>query len=115
MNLVKVKLQYTDTDSADTEIKYSIVSSGLDGAELLLLIPPEDTAVIQKRIFSQAKRILKDMKQSGKIAYFATPDNFLKSDTVSQYVNAMFPRLKENLPEITTGFDFLLINLSSTK
>ncbi len=109
MNLVKIKLQYTDADSSDTEIKYSVIGSGLDGAELLLLMPPDDTAPIQRRVFSQAKRILKDLKQSGKITYFATPDNFLKSDTVAQYVYAMFPNIKESLPEISNSFDFLLV------
>ena len=109
MNLSKIELKYTETNSADTEIKYSVVSSLIEGADLALLIPPADTAAVQKRIFTQAKRILKDFKNDGRIAFFVTPDNFTKNDTVSQYTFAMFPELEENLPSIETGCDFILV------
>ena len=109
MNLIKIELKYTDTNSVDTEIKYSVVSARLENAELALLILPSDTPAVQKRIFAQAKRILKDFKNEGRISFYATPDNFTKKDTVSQYTFAMFPELDGNLPPIETGFDFVLI------
>lgn len=109
MNLIKANLIYTDTTSSDTEIKYALVSGKLDSSELLLILPPEDERGAQKRIFTLAKRILKDFKENGKIAFFATPANFSKRDTVSQYVFDMFPDLKTKLPEIKTGYDFLLV------
>lgn len=109
MNLIKVKLIYTDTTSSDTEIKYTLVSEKFNSPELLLILPPQDDRVSQKRIFTLAKRILKEFKDSGKISFFATPDNFTKRDTVSQYVFDMFPELRAELPEIKTGYDFLLV------
>ncbi len=109
MNLKIIKLQYTDADSADTEIKYSIVSAILEGGDVILLLPPSDTPAIRKKGFNQIRRIAKEFKELGKITFFATPDNFLRSDTVSKYVLAMFPELEEKLPEITDGCDFLLV------
>ena len=109
MNLSKVNLIYTDATSSDTEIKYTLVSNKFQSPDLLLLLPPAETLGTQKRVFALAKRILKDFKDKGKIAFFATPDNFSKNDTVSQYVFDMFPEFKEMLPEIKTGNDFLLV------
>lgn len=108
MNLVKIKLNYTETDSADTEIKYAVVSTGIEEAELVLLIMPEETPAVQKRIFAQAKRILKQFKENGKISFMAAPDNFAKADTVCQYVYAMYPSLPPHIPNIVSGCEFLL-------
>lgn len=108
MNLIKINLKYTDTDSADTEIKYAVVSSGFKGAELVLLGMPNETPAVQKRIFAQAKRILKEFRERGKITFLAAPDNFTKNDTVCQYVYDMYPVLREQLPDIKGGYEFLL-------
>ena len=109
MNFKIINLQYSDIESADTVIKFSIVSAGIEKVDLLMLVPPCNLESTQKRIFAQIRRTLKDFKESGKITFFATPDNFLKSDTIAQYVFAMFPELKENLPEIKTGYDFIIV------
>ena len=108
MNLVKIRLNYTDSDSADTEIKYAVVSTKIEDAELVMLIMPDEAPAVQKRIFAQAKRILKQFKEMGKVSFIAAPDNFLKSDTVSQYVQAMFPELISQIPSIASGCEFLL-------
>ena len=109
MNLVKKNLIYTESASADTEIKYTLVDAMMKSPELLLLTPPQDDATTQKRIFNLAKKILRQFKLDGKIAYFAVPANFQKGDTVSQYVFDMFPELPSELPEIKSGYDFLLV------
>ena len=109
MKLIKIELQYTDENSADTEIKYSVISSMFENPELIILLMPNGADSVQRRIFMQAKRILKEFKSAGRISFFATPDNFIKGDTVSQYVFEMFPELSGELPKIKNGCDFLVI------
>ena len=109
MNLKVTKLIYTEPTSADTEIKYALVDAKLENPDLLLLIPPNDDGAAQRRIFNLAKKILKEFKTSGKLTFFATPKNFTDKDTVSQYVNDMFPGLNTSLPEISTGFEFIVV------
>ena len=109
MNLLKTKLTYTEVASADTEIKFAVVDAKLKAPELFLLIPPENDAAVQKRVFNLAKKILKQFKADGRVSFFATPDNFKKVDTVCQYVYDMFPAVRDEIPEIETGYDFLLV------
>lgn len=109
MNLLTTGLIYTEPPSADTEIKYALVDAKLKAPDLFLLIPPKEDAVTQKRIFNLAKKILRQFKLDGKVSFFVVPANFQKGDTVSQYVLDMFSELSYELPEIKSGYDFLLV------
>ena len=110
MDITKVNLTYTDTASADTEIKYTLVNAGLNAPKLLLLIFPTAEGVgAQKRVFTLAKKIIKKFKDDGKVSFFLTPENVLKEDTVSKYAFDVFPLLKPQLPEIESGFEYTVV------
>ena len=113
MKLKTVNLEYTDVEKSETEIIFNVISSrGEENDLLLLMMPnPSDNDRMQSRIFSVARRVIKNMHQGGHVSYYAIPDNFTKEDTVCQYIYNKFPETKNVLPVIKSGKEFILVKV----
>lgn len=113
MKLKTVNLEYIDPEKSETEIIFSVISSRGEENDLLLLMMPNlpENERHQAKIFTVAKRVIKNLHQGGHISYYAIPNNFTREDTVCQYIYNKFPEIKNMLPSIENGKEFILLRV----
>ena len=77
-----------------TEIMYEIASARADGAELfrINISANESDGVIYKKRYSSLVRLLKGMKDDGRIQFFATEDSFASMNTEAIFLHNKYPQ-----------------------
>lgn len=95
-----------------TEIMYEVASARVAGAVLLRLnIKKDGDEKLCRRLLSAVKRTLKNMKEQGRIQFYALPDNFSAFATEAKFLVNKFPELFESLPEETEEESFAYVKL----
>ena len=97
MNYVEIDIKSIDFSSLETEIMYEIATAKVDGAELLRLNLPlsrvEESELPIKKYLQRASKILKELKQKGKIQFLATSHEFKYSLTEAVFLINKYPEL----------------------
>ena len=93
MVLKKLLLRSNLPEHLTTEIMYEIAAARADGAELLRIEMPtdEDNASAHKKLSSSLIRLLKGMKDEGRIQFFATRDKFDSQSTEAVFLQNKYP------------------------
>ena len=93
----------------DTEIRFAIAASRVDGIELIRFdISREDDIV---KFFNSVTKILKKMKSAGQIQFYATPASFTNSDAAAEFLRNKYSNHLSNLPSISDKEAFVFVKL----
>ncbi len=112
MVLKKILLRSNLPEHLATEIMYEIAAARADGAELIRIetSTSEDGASVYKKLYSSLIRLLKGMKDDGRIQFFATKDNFDSLSTEAVFLQNKYPTHFESISS-EDGKDYLYIKL----
>ena len=99
MKLKKIKPEYTDKEKSTTEIIYSLISSRNEGHDLIMLVFDFEDESVSKRIYTNAKRILRELHIQGRINYYALCESFLKRDATAEYIYNKFPEIEQKIAD----------------
>ena len=110
MKLKVIKPEYTDKEKSTTEIIYSLISSRSEECDLIMLLFEFEEEGTLKRIFNNAKRLLRTLHTGGRINYYALHDSFEKRDTAAEYIYNKFPELEEKISHLN-GKKYAVVRL----
>lgn len=96
-------------NSQNTELQYFIASARADKADLITLVygrgMDEDTKIkLEKNIL----KMLKQIKVSGRLDFFASKENFDSSSTEAKYILNKFPEYENVVSETDLMFCIML-------
>ena len=93
MVLKKISLRSNLPEHLATEIMYEIAAARADGAELIRIetSTDEEGSSVHKKIYSSLIRLLKGMKDDGRIQFFATKNNFDSLSTEAVFLQNKYP------------------------
>ena len=79
-------------EQAHTEIMYEIATARAEGAELIRInVSQENMNILPEKRLSAVIRLLKGMKQEGRIQFYATKESFEKSFTEAIFLQNKYP------------------------
>ena len=104
-------LRSTTAQKAKTEIMYEVASAHAAGTELLRINITKDDAISYKRIHNSVVKILKEMKGSSLIQFYATQDTFAEIGTEAQFLFNKYPDIFENIPKENDGLGFIYVRV----
>ncbi len=96
MKLSVVNLSGENREQLKTEIMFSVASERASGNEVIRFNVDTDDEKLRGRIFTASTRILKNMKESGSIQFFATPKSFVMSEREASFLMNKYPEIFEN-------------------
>ena len=106
-----IQLRGTDTSAIKTEIMYEIASARVGGTELLRVsVRCEDESRRAKAV-SALRKILKGMKQSGGIQFFANEASFEQRSMEAEFLLNKYPFLSDRETADSTVEDFIYIKI----
>lgn len=113
MYFKELKLRADLPEQISTEIMYEIAGARADRIELLrinILNEEANNVSVNKRL-SSIIRLLKAMKQDGRIQFFATKDSFESPRTEAVFLQNKYPNLFEKAPSTDGEAEFIFIKL----
>ncbi len=100
MKYKELNLIGTEPRDLTTELMFELASARVEDTELVRfnIIISEPMA---KKNVSTITKVLKNMKSSGQIQFFATKESFNSSSTEAVFLINKYPELFENIPATT--------------
>ena len=107
-----LELAASEPRELTTELMFEVATARADGAELLRFDAkiPENEAQRKKKL-STILKLLKNMKATGKIQFFAMPESFAAGGTEAIFLINKYPELFESKPQVADGFIYFYIKL----
>ena len=103
MLINRVVTQGKNRDEIYTEIMFALATARTEGAELLFVEITECDVEKFDAIKSSVIKRLKQMKQSGQIQFFATPDSFKRASTEAVFLLNKYSTFLGNVGEMPEG------------
>ena len=99
-------------EAVTTEIMYEVAGVRSAGSELLRInINKTDDEKSFRRVVSAAVKVLKGMKEQGKIQVFATPKSFEDTTMEAQFLINKYPELLQTVSEETSDATYIYVKL----
>lgn len=100
-----------DIERAKTELLYSIACAKQSGVELLCCCIDIKNEKMISKIVTMATRVLKQMKQDGRISLFLNHETFLKKSVQTEYLFNKHPALQNDEFLNSSKMPYLFIRL----
>ena len=115
MIIKEITLKSKTPEQVSTEIMYEIASARVDGLELIRINILKgigfDVGISDKKLNQAIIHTLKDMKQDGRIQFYATAKNFEESATEAVFLQNKYPDMLSSQPASTDGEVFIYLKL----
>ena len=107
-----IELLSRRADKMKTEIMYEVASAHAAGIELVRFnIAKGEEDSTYRRALSSATKILKDMKQSDTIRFFATHASLAQMNTEASFLINKYPDIFDTVPEETDEYGFIYVRV----
>lgn len=93
----------------DTEIRFAIAASRVEGVELIRFDISRENDI--SKYFNSVIRILKKMKSAGQIQFYATPASFTNSDATAEFIRNKYSLHLGDLPVISDKEAYIFVKL----
>ena len=101
-----IKLREKDSHSLVTEANFEIAAARADGAELIRLETSDFSGDNVKSLNSLIK-LMRSMKETRKIQFFATADSFNSNATEAVFLTNKYPDIFADIPSEYTDYIYV--------
>ena len=110
MKYKTIKLTGNNSQQLNTEAAFEIAVAKADGAELVrfdIQDSPDETGYSTRKKVSALEKIMRSMKESRKIQFYATNESFTKSSTEAVFLINKYPDVFENIPDNSSEYIYI--------
>ena len=109
-----IELRGKEAQDLVTEVMFEIASAKVDGLDLIRLnihLLIDEAGNISKKNLKSVIKTLKNMKSTGQIQFFATPESFKTSSTEAVFLINKYPALFVNMEDASETDTYIYTKL----